>query len=100
MITYDSNLTTKGQVTVPASIRRRLGLKPGESVRFRITSSNQVVIEKNDWKKELDSLHQEVASHLQQHNIKPLDTTDLDQIINQAAEEAVTKEWEQGQDNG
>lgn len=29
-----SNLTSKGQVTIPAKLRRDLGLKPGDKVRF------------------------------------------------------------------
>jgi AbrB family looped-hinge helix DNA binding protein len=33
---YVSSLTSKGQVTIPASIRKALGLKPGEKVTFRL----------------------------------------------------------------
>ena len=29
-----STLTSKGQVTIPAEVRRRLGLKPGDRVAF------------------------------------------------------------------
>ncbi|HET9033608.1 MAG TPA: AbrB/MazE/SpoVT family DNA-binding domain-containing protein [Dokdonella sp.] len=29
-----SNMTSKGQVTIPAELRRDLGLKPGDKVRF------------------------------------------------------------------
>lgn len=38
-------ITTKGQVTIPADIRERLGLLPHTEVRFRIRG-NQAVIEK------------------------------------------------------
>jgi AbrB family looped-hinge helix DNA binding protein len=31
-----SALTTKGQVTIPAEVRRQLGLKPGDRVAFII----------------------------------------------------------------
>jgi len=33
---YVSNLTSKGQVTIPASIRKALGLKPRDKVAFRM----------------------------------------------------------------
>ncbi len=92
---YNSNLTSKGQVTIPANIRRRLGLQPGEPVRFRVTAANQVVIEKNDWKENLSDLHREVATHLHKHKIKPLDNEQLDRAIDQAAIDATAKE-EQG----
>ena len=29
-------ITSKGQVTVPAEVRRKLGIKPGETIVFRI----------------------------------------------------------------
>jgi AbrB family looped-hinge helix DNA binding protein len=32
----DSTLTSKGQVTIPAEVRRRLGLRPGDHVGFVI----------------------------------------------------------------
>lgn len=31
---YESTLTSKGQTTLPSEIRRRLGLKPGDKIRY------------------------------------------------------------------
>ena len=39
-----SNLTSKGQVTIPAELRRDLGLKPGDKVRF-VKRGSKVTIE-------------------------------------------------------
>lgn len=89
-------MTSKGQVTVPADIRRKLGLKPGESVRFRLGQTNKVVIEKNDWKQRLDELHKETAKHLKKHNIQPLSDEDLDSAINQASEQAAIARYKRG----
>ena len=36
MRSLESRLTQKGQVTIPAEIRARLGLKPRDRVRFEI----------------------------------------------------------------
>lgn len=91
-MTYSSKLTSKGQVTVPVKIRRRLGLKPGEPVRFRLTTANQVIIEKNTWKDDLAKLHNEVADQLKKRGIKPLNDEELDQVINRSAVETVTQE--------
>jgi len=33
---YESTVTVKGQVTIPAEIRKALGLKPGDRVSFGI----------------------------------------------------------------
>jgi AbrB family looped-hinge helix DNA binding protein len=35
-VEYVSSVTSKGQVTIPASIRKALGLKPRDKVSFRI----------------------------------------------------------------
>lgn len=37
-------LTSKGQTTIPKEIRRHLGLKPGDKVRFMIEEDGRVVI--------------------------------------------------------
>ena len=42
-----STVTIKGQVTIPREIRHRLGVKPGDRVRFR-ELENGVVIERQD----------------------------------------------------
>ncbi len=97
---YNSSLTSKGQVTVPATIRRRLGLKPGEPVRFRITEANQVIIEKNSWQEDLTKLHAEVASHLKGRQKLPQSPLELDRAIDEQASRAVLKEWQEGQSNG
>ncbi len=39
-----SNLTSKGQVTVPKSVRDYLGLRPGSAVIFERRSSGEVVL--------------------------------------------------------
>ena len=36
-------VTRKGQVTIPKDIREKLGVKPGSSVRFRVTEGKCVV---------------------------------------------------------
>jgi AbrB family looped-hinge helix DNA binding protein len=40
-----STLTSKGQVTVPKSIRELLGLHTGDRVEFRVTPRGRVVVE-------------------------------------------------------
>ena len=35
----ESTMTQKGQVTIPAAIRARLGLRPGDRVRFEIAGA-------------------------------------------------------------
>jgi len=87
-------MTSKGQVTIPATIRHSLGLKAGESVRFKVENNSQVVIEKNDWKRGLDELHKEVATHLNKYNIKPLTDEELDDAINEAAQQAAIERYQ------
>jgi AbrB family looped-hinge helix DNA binding protein len=41
-----SRLTTKGQATVPAAVRRRLQLKPGDTVIFEESEAGAVRIRK------------------------------------------------------
>jgi len=96
-MTHSTTVTSKGQVTIPADIRRSLNLKAGEMVRFKLAKNNQVLIEKNDWKRELDILHKEVAFNLKKHHIKPLSDDELDNEINSSAQQAVTERYERSQ---
>ncbi len=38
-------MTSKGQITLPKEIRDRLGLRPGDRVRFRETAEGTIVVE-------------------------------------------------------
>jgi antitoxin PrlF len=40
----DSTLTSKGQVTIPKSIRDRLGIKPGDRVTFTAMPDGAVIL--------------------------------------------------------
>jgi AbrB family looped-hinge helix DNA binding protein len=42
----DSTLTIKGQVTIPAEVRRRLGLRPGDHVGFAIEGDEVRLVRK------------------------------------------------------
>jgi AbrB family looped-hinge helix DNA binding protein len=42
-----TSVTIKGQVTLPKDVRDAVGIRPGDRVRVRATSSGAVVIEKD-----------------------------------------------------
>jgi AbrB family looped-hinge helix DNA binding protein len=43
-----STMTVKGQVTIPLEIRRRLGVKPGDRIRFRELDAGVVIDRQED----------------------------------------------------
>ena len=46
-----SSVTEKGQATIPASIRKRLGIKKGDKVSFRIERGKAILqkVDPVDW---------------------------------------------------
>jgi AbrB family looped-hinge helix DNA binding protein len=46
-----SKVTTKGQVTIPKAVRDRLGVRPGDQVKFHLEPDCRVVITKSDGSK-------------------------------------------------
>lgn len=43
-----SKLTSKAQTVVPRAIRERLGLRPGDTLRYRVTKSGVVIDKRPD----------------------------------------------------
>lgn len=43
---HSSALTVKGQVTIPADIRNRLGLQPGDKIGFAIENDHVILFRK------------------------------------------------------
>jgi AbrB family looped-hinge helix DNA binding protein len=41
-----TNVTTKGQVTIPKPVRDRLGIQPGNAVDFRLAPDGSIVLTK------------------------------------------------------
>jgi antitoxin PrlF len=41
-----SNVTSKGQVTIPKKVRSRLGIRPGSAVVFELTEAGDVILRK------------------------------------------------------
>lgn len=39
-----STLTTKGRVTIPRSVRDRLGLRPGDRLDFRVDGAGRILV--------------------------------------------------------
>jgi AbrB family looped-hinge helix DNA binding protein len=39
----ESTVTSKGQITIPASVRRQLGLRAGDRVEFRVDRNGAVL---------------------------------------------------------
>ncbi len=88
-------MTSKGQITVPVEIRRKLGLKKGEKINIKL-KGNTAVIEANDWQNDLRVLQKRMSAHLKQHNIKPLSDEELDEAINQASQQAAVERYQRG----
>ncbi len=45
LTTVEATVTSKGQVTLPSELRKRLGLKQGSRIRFSIPESGPVQVE-------------------------------------------------------
>jgi len=41
-----TNVTSKGQVTIPKPIRDRLGIQPGDAVDFRMDTDGRIILVK------------------------------------------------------
>ena len=44
--TAESTLSVKGQTTIPSAVRKRLGLEPGDTLRYEVTADGTVRLRK------------------------------------------------------
>ncbi len=77
-MTIQSTLTAKGQTTIPKEVREAMGLKPGDTLRYRIGEDGQVVILKTRPVTDL-------AGMLWYPGIKPMTLQEMDDAIARGA---------------
>lgn len=75
-----SNLTVKGQVTIPKDVRDALGLKPGEPVEFEYRGDGEAVIRKGrrsdaEHQKRYDAALARIAEARRLYRMEPLGMT-------------------------
>jgi len=63
-MTKQSNLTVKGQVTIPKDVRDALGLKPGEPVEFDWNAEGEAVIRRGVRPDDYDKRYQAALVNL------------------------------------
>ena len=90
-MTYSTTMTSKGQITVPAPIRKKLGLQPGSSINIKL-KGNTAVVELNDWQKGLAEVRAEITAHMKKHGIKPPKTDEDFRHIREKAHEAAAQD--------
>lgn len=80
---YTSTVTTKGQVLIPKTIRKQLGIKPFDRVSFDV-KNEKVMLEVSD---SVDSMMGFVKTK------KRLTDSQLKKAINQAASKAIVENY-------
>jgi AbrB family looped-hinge helix DNA binding protein len=78
-----SNLTVKGQVTIPKDVRDALGLKPGEPVAFEKNASGDYVVRRGrrseaERKKRIDAALRAIDEAVRRHPPQPSELTTED----------------------
>jgi len=91
-MTHTTTITSKGQMTLPAPFRKKLGLKPGEQVLVELRGK-EVVIQKNNWLENLRRIQNENKTYMKKKGIKPLTDEELDNAIDDAAKEAAIERY-------
>ena len=76
-------MTIKGQVTVPAEIRHKLGLSPSDKLYVR-EEKGLIILEKNDYWSEFEKIQKKVQKHRTEKGIAPLGIDEIETLRDQA----------------
>lgn len=82
MTEYVSTISSKGQVTIPVDIRRRLGVDASDKIAFAVTGDGAI---------ELRPMRFTLESVIGSIEALPGESADLDQEIKEATEEEVAR---------
>ena len=91
-MTFSTTITVKGQMTLPAAFRRKLGIKPGERLLVNL-KGNTVTVQKDDWQASLRKMQAKNRLAMQQRHIPVLNDNELNQAIDRAAEQAAVERY-------
>ena len=75
-----ATITSKGQITIPISIREKLGLKPGDQIDFDENATilmGRRVIDPTEWNEALEAWRSESQSVLHGHPWDRISSSDL-----------------------
>lgn len=74
-----ATLTSKGQITIPQPVRRRLGLNTGDRVDFLLEAGGRVVLKSHR------TPFEELRGIVKTDRRKPVDLREMDKAIGEAA---------------
>jgi AbrB family looped-hinge helix DNA binding protein len=83
----ETTITSKGQVTVPAEIRERLDLRPGDKLRFKLSDSGKLSVEPRPRR----SIFEQIEALKLPSLGRPLVQRDIDEAVGQAMDEQVKR---------
>ena len=83
MNTFITSITSKGQVTVPVEIRRKLGIDTADKLRVKEVNGT-VVFEKDDYWADFAKLQKKVQKHREDNNIEPLSDNEITNLRGQS----------------
>ena len=58
-----ATVSSKGQITIPVEVRRKLNLKPGDRVDFVVDRAGEVQLRPKKKPLSVEQMHAEVAAH-------------------------------------
>ncbi|CAN5741774.1 hypothetical protein BH24ACI3_BH24ACI3_08360 [soil metagenome] len=61
---HETTITSKGTITIPASIRKELGLRAGQKVGLAINKNNKVVIDPGTTIEEFEAIRNEIVAKI------------------------------------
>jgi len=72
-----STITSKGQITIPKSVRKSLGLQPGDRIEFFVHENGEIIV------KPIAKKVDEVFGRLYDNKRKPVSVDEMDEAVRQ-----------------
>lgn len=91
-MTYTTSISSKGQITVPAALRRQLNIEVGDSLQVAV-KSGKLVIEPDGYEAELQELRTIARQHLAKKGLVNLPIPEITKRASEARTNELKKKY-------
>ncbi len=76
---YTATVSSKAQITLPAALRARINIRPGDVLKLSVRNKS-IVLEPDNYEEKMLVFREKIRSHIQKHGLSSMTVEESRQI--------------------